>query len=109
MVYPTRSIDVGETPRYIELLTSERVRRIYLDELESVAQQSIGIRTVKLVIDPESSAGTKAKELINLVRQEIADDITIAGIYRIDRNNYCLQISRQKSRGDRANVGIKRS
>ena len=76
VVYPTRSIDVGETPQYIELLRSERVVRIYLDELESSAQQSIGIGTVKLVIEPESSAATKARELINLVRQEIADDIT---------------------------------
>jgi predicted transposase YdaD len=43
VVYPSRSIDIGETERYIELLTSGRVRRIYLDELDSTAEQSIGI------------------------------------------------------------------
>jgi predicted transposase/invertase (TIGR01784 family) len=76
VVYPSRSIDVGETERYIELLTSGRVSRIYLDELDSAAEQSIGIGTVKLVIEPQSGAATKARELINLAKQQIADEIT---------------------------------
>jgi predicted transposase/invertase (TIGR01784 family) len=76
VVYPSRSIDTGETDRYIELLSSQRVRRIYLDELSSISQQSIGIETVKLVIEPEESTGTKARELISFARQEINDDIT---------------------------------
>ncbi len=76
IVYPTRSIDIGETERYLELLTSDRVRRVYLDELSSAAEQSLGIETVKLVIEPEESAATKARELINLARQAIADAIT---------------------------------
>ena len=48
--YPTRSIDVGETERYSELLLSGRVRRIYLDELEETTPPSIAVETVKLVI-----------------------------------------------------------
>ncbi|BAY13452.1 hypothetical protein NIES2098_66470 [Calothrix sp. NIES-2098] len=76
VVYPSRSIDVGETERYIELLTSERVTRVYLDELDSTALLSIGIGTVKLVIEPSDSAVTKARELINLARQQIASEIT---------------------------------
>ncbi|MDZ8049840.1 MAG: Rpn family recombination-promoting nuclease/putative transposase [Aulosira sp. ZfuVER01] len=75
VVYPSRSIDVGETERYIELLTSGRVTRIYLDELDSTASQSIGIGTVKLVIEPSESSVTKARELINLARQQIASEI----------------------------------
>ncbi len=75
VVYPSRSVDVGETERYIELLTSGRVTRIYLDEFDSTASQSISIGTVKLVIEPESSAVTKARELINLARQQIASEI----------------------------------
>lgn len=76
VVYPSRSVDTGETERYIELLTSQRVRLIYLDELDTTAQQSIGIETVKLVIEPESTASTKARNLINLARQQIADEFT---------------------------------
>lgn len=76
VVYPSRNIDVGETQRYIELLTSGRVTRIYLDELDSTPSPSIAIGTVKLVVEPESSAVTKAKELINLAKQQIASEIT---------------------------------
>lgn len=76
VVYPSRSIDTGETERYIELLTSQRVRLIYLDEIDSTSQQSIGIETVKLVIEPEESTGRKARELISLARQEINDEIS---------------------------------
>nr|MDJ0620629.1 Rpn family recombination-promoting nuclease/putative transposase [Calothrix sp. MO_192.B10] len=42
VVYPNRSTDIGETERYIELLTSQRVQCIYLDELDAQSQQSIG-------------------------------------------------------------------
>ena len=76
VVYPSSSVDIAETERYIELLTSGRIRRIYLDELDSAAEQSIGIGTVKLVIEPESSAAEKARKLINLTKQQITDEIT---------------------------------
>ncbi len=46
-----------------------------MDELDSTASQSIGIGTVKLVIEPAESAVTKARELINLARQQIASEI----------------------------------
>lgn len=75
VVYPTRNIDTADTERYVELLTSQRVTRIYLNELNSTQFQSIGIETIKLVIEPEESAGTKARELINFARQEIADEV----------------------------------
>jgi predicted transposase/invertase (TIGR01784 family) len=74
VVYPTPSIDTGETERYIELLNSQRVRRIYLDELSTTPQPSIGIGTVQLVVEPEETAGTKARALIDQARLEIADE-----------------------------------
>ena len=76
VVYPSRSVDVGETERYAELLISGQVTRIYLDELDSAVEQSIGLGTVKLVVEPESSAVTKARELIKLVRKEITSKIS---------------------------------
>ncbi|NJL60693.1 MAG: Rpn family recombination-promoting nuclease/putative transposase [Methylacidiphilales bacterium] len=76
IVYPSRNIDTGETDRYIELLTSGRVTRIYLDELESPTSTSIAIETVKLVVEAESKAVTKARELINLAKQQIESEKT---------------------------------
>jgi predicted transposase/invertase (TIGR01784 family) len=61
--------------RYRELLTSERVRRIYVNELDNAAEQSLGIKTVKLVIEPEESAVTPARNLIDQARLEIADEV----------------------------------
>ena len=90
VVYPSRSIDVGETERYSELLTSGRVTRVYLDELDSAAEQSIGLGTVKLVVEPESSAVTKARELIKTRQTRNNIENCPTGIYRIDRNHYCL-------------------
>ncbi|NJM23145.1 MAG: Rpn family recombination-promoting nuclease/putative transposase [Richelia sp. RM1_1_1] len=76
VVYPSRNIDTGETERYVELVTSGRITRIYLDELDSPASPSIAIGTVKLVVEPESSALTKARELIDFAKQQIDSEIT---------------------------------
>ncbi|NJL65629.1 MAG: Rpn family recombination-promoting nuclease/putative transposase [Methylacidiphilales bacterium] len=75
VVYPNRNTDTGETERYTELLTSGRVTCIYLDELDSPASPSIAIETVKLVVEPESSAVTKARELIDRTKQQIDSEI----------------------------------
>lgn len=75
VIYPSRSTDTGETDRYIELLNSGRVRRIYLNELDSAADLSFGIQTIKLVIETEESTETKARQLINQITTEIADEV----------------------------------
>jgi predicted transposase/invertase (TIGR01784 family) len=76
VVYPSRSLDVGETQRYTELLSSGRVTRIYLDELDGTTSRSIAIETVKLVIESTENSVKKARDLINLVRQQITSEIT---------------------------------
>ncbi|AUT03012.1 flagellar assembly protein H [Nostoc sp. CENA543] len=83
IVYPSKNLDIGETARYIELLTPQRVKRVYLDELNSTGEQSLGIETVKLVIEPETTAVTKAKELIAIARQQVTDTITQRDILQL--------------------------
>lgn len=73
VIYPSRSTESRDTIRYRELLAPTRVRRIYLDELGST-EQSIGIETVKLVIEPEETAASKARQLIEQAREEIGDE-----------------------------------
>ena len=73
VLFPTIRIDTGETQRYLELLNPQRVTRVYLDELNQIQTSSVGIGTVKLVIEPEETAAAKAKELINSAQQQIAD------------------------------------
>lgn len=74
VIYPTRSIEREQTLQFGELLTLNRVRRIYLDELGEVAEQSLGVRVVKLVIEPEETAGALAKHLIEQARQQLTDE-----------------------------------
>ncbi|MFB2876229.1 Rpn family recombination-promoting nuclease/putative transposase [Floridanema aerugineum] len=73
VIYPTRNTEATDTRQYRELLNSGRVRRIYLDELGSTGQ-SIGIETVKLVVEPEETAANKARQLIEQARQEVSDE-----------------------------------
>ncbi len=73
--YPTQSVDTGELKHYRELFASQRVSRIYLDELGGSAEQSIGIGTVKLVLSPEESAVEQARSLIDKVRQGIVEEV----------------------------------
>jgi predicted transposase/invertase (TIGR01784 family) len=72
VIYPTRSVESSHTSRYQELLNLPRVRRIYLDEF-NVTVPSIGMETIKLVVESEETAVTKAKVLIGQVREEMTD------------------------------------
>jgi predicted transposase/invertase (TIGR01784 family) len=74
VLYPSRSVDTGNIRHYREFFASQRVRRVYLNELGEASEQSIGIGTVSLVILPEARAVEQARILIERVRQEIADE-----------------------------------
>lgn len=75
VLYPTQSIETGDIKHYREFFASQRVSRVYLNELSEAADHSIGIGTVKLVILPEARAVVQARNLINRVRREIADEL----------------------------------
>ncbi|MBW4648191.1 MAG: Rpn family recombination-promoting nuclease/putative transposase [Kastovskya adunca ATA6-11-RM4] len=74
VILPRRSMDTGETERYSELLNSERVSRIYLDELGETSEQSLGITTIQLVVAREETAIEQGRELIERVKVEIGDE-----------------------------------
>ena len=76
VLYPNQSTDTGDIKHYREFFTSQRVRRIYLNQLGEIAEQSIGVETIKLVISPEENAVEQARNLINKVRLEITDELT---------------------------------
>lgn len=71
MIYPTRSIDTGDTKDCHEFFTNQRVTRIYLDELGEAASLPIGIATIKLVIENEDTTIITARELINRTKQAV--------------------------------------
>lgn len=75
VLYPNQSVDTEDTKHYSEFFTSQRVRCVHLNELSEAAEGSVGIGTVKLVILPEASAVEYARNLIDKVKREIADEL----------------------------------
>ncbi len=71
VLYPTRNVDIGNIKHYREFFTSQRVRRIYLDELGELKSLPIGIATIKLIIAAEETAIAQGRELINRTKQEL--------------------------------------
>jgi predicted transposase/invertase (TIGR01784 family) len=65
------------------LLTSQRVSRIYLDELGEVSGQSIGVGIVKLVVETKKKAANLARELFNRANQEIVDEALRKGVLEL--------------------------
>ena len=75
VIYPTRNIDTKDIQHYQEFFTSQRVRVIYLDELEDIASLPIGVATIKLIIAKKDSSIIQARELITRTKQEIESEV----------------------------------
>lgn len=76
VLYPSQSADTGDIKHYREFFDSQRVKRIYLTQLGSIADRSIGIGAIELVISSEESAIEQARDLIDKVREQIPDELT---------------------------------
>ncbi|HEY9666110.1 MAG TPA: Rpn family recombination-promoting nuclease/putative transposase [Coleofasciculaceae cyanobacterium] len=74
VIYPTRTVEREQTLQFSEMLALHRVRRIYLDELGEAAEASLGVGVVKLVIEPEETAGELARRLIEQARQQLTEE-----------------------------------
>ncbi|MBR8838377.1 MAG: Rpn family recombination-promoting nuclease/putative transposase [Stigonema ocellatum SAG 48.90 = DSM 106950] len=72
VIYPTRGIDTADIKHYREFFTSQRVSRIYLDQLGEAVSLPISLATVKLVIENEKTAIKQARELIDRTQQQIS-------------------------------------
>ena len=71
VLYPSSSTDAGNIKHYREFFDSGRIRRIYLNELSGeVFDNSIAIKTLKLIVAPESKTVEQARELVKRVRQQ---------------------------------------
>jgi predicted transposase YdaD len=76
VIYPNRRIEHEQMLQFQELLTSQRVQRIYLDELPEAADRSLGVKVVKLVIEPAETAAEQARQSIAMARQQLSDPQT---------------------------------
>ena len=74
VIYPSRRVDIAQTRHYEELLNSERVRRLYIDELSAERPPSLGVSLVQLVVTPTLEAVTAARSLV--AQTQVLDDQT---------------------------------
>ena len=71
IIYPNRQVDSSNTQHYQELLNSQRIQRIYINELETSDTKSLGIAIIGLIVSEETEAVETAKPIIQKVRQEM--------------------------------------
>lgn len=73
IIYPSRSIEQSTTQPYDDLLNSNRIYRIYLDELGDIQQLPLGLGLMVLTTLPESQAPDAARYLLQQAKQESAE------------------------------------
>ncbi|MEG4998621.1 Rpn family recombination-promoting nuclease/putative transposase [Microcoleus sp. B4-D4] len=83
VIYPNRRIEHEQMLQFQELLTSQRVQRIYLDELPEAADRSLGVKVVKLVIEPAETAAEQARQSIAMARQQLSDPIVLRDLINL--------------------------
>lgn len=68
-IFARRSLDPSVPRQYRGLQMSNQVIRIYLDELNEPADRSVGVGIMKLIIEPEATAGNRVRQLVQQVQQ----------------------------------------
>ncbi|MBK4728965.1 Rpn family recombination-promoting nuclease/putative transposase [Oxynema sp. CENA135] len=71
LIYPTRNVEPQDRSPFDCLLSSSRVTRIYLDEIQG--EPTLGVGVVKLIIESEAIAPEAAKQLVAQTEREVAD------------------------------------
>jgi len=71
ILYPSRAVDTGKTFHFQDLLTSPKVTRLYLDELDLPEDASLSVRLVKLITAPVTEAIALAQQLVAQTYREI--------------------------------------
>ena len=74
VIYDKRSNERSYPLRYRSLL-EPHLRRFYLDELEDLPANSLGVGIVRLVVETETKAEELAKTLIEKAREELTDTL----------------------------------
>lgn len=74
-VFSQRIIDPGVPIEYQGLLAGKQVEWVYLDELGELAERSVGLGMVKLVVEDEETAASIARQLIQKAQQELEDEV----------------------------------
>lgn len=74
VIYPHKKVEREERVQFGEILALNRVRRIYLDELDEETSSSLGVKVVKLIIEKDGNIGEKAKALVKQAQEQLTNE-----------------------------------
>ena len=74
VIFARRSLEPTKVEPYRALLELPQVARLYLDQLEDVAEQSLGIGVVKLIVETKKRTPKRVKQLVEKARSELVDE-----------------------------------
>ena len=75
VVFARDSMEPVEVEPYRVLLESKQVTRLYLNALGDIAEQSLGVGIVKLVVETKKRTPERVRQLINQARSKLADEM----------------------------------
>lgn len=73
VIFPRRSLEPNQVQPYRVLLESQLVTRLYLNELPEVAEHSLGVGIMKLIVINKKQTPILVKSLITKTRSEVND------------------------------------
>jgi predicted transposase/invertase (TIGR01784 family) len=74
VLFPRPSLEPTEVEPYHVLLESSQVTRLYLNELGDIAEQSLGIGIINLVVETKKRTPLRVRQLVDKARSELADE-----------------------------------
>ena len=74
VIFARRSLEPTKVEPYRGLLELPQVTRLYLDQLNDVDDQSLGIGVVKLIVETKKRTPKRVKQLVEKARSEVVDE-----------------------------------
>ncbi len=73
VIYPSRKIETDGNLHYSDLLNSDRIKRIYLEDFTDPPEDKIGLQLIRLIIVEEPQAINTAQNLLSRIKSKMID------------------------------------
>ncbi len=83
VVYPRAAVEVTEPETFGALMASPYVQVVYLDELGTIAELSLGLGILRLIVEPEATVPMAARGLLERVQQSSKADAETARLVEL--------------------------
>ena len=71
VIYPTRQVETDGSLHYSTLLESDRIKRIYLEDLKDSPTDRMGLQLIQLIVADEEKAINAAQNLLKRIKIQI--------------------------------------